>query len=253
MGVGVRHQSCEVILVIMEYQNWIKVCFLLVSCSAILTECSPHHSSSSYYPSTSLSQSTHTLGNNVYGGQPGQHSYSYTSKGPWGSSYQTVSRTFEHKQHQPWGHKPHKPWHHNTWDHKPWHHHPWNHKPVWPQKPTEKPWVYPTHAPLKPSPISPGTTPTTTTTATTTTKTTSPPITTTTTPPPTPGPDIDLETEYFPFPSPLPVLPLEDIDLPAGPPAILRPGTRGSAVQLYYPTFQHLGTYLQPSYSQYLL
>merc|ERR1712013_338864 len=146
--VVVRHQSCEVILVIMEYQNWTKVCFLLVSCSAILTECSLHHSSSSYYPSTSLSQTTHTLGNNVYGGQAGQHSYSYTSKGPWGTSYQT---------------------------------------------------------------------------------------------------------EYFPFPSPLPVLPLEDIDLPAGPPAILRPGTRGSAVQLYYPTFQHLGTYLQPSYSQYLL
>merc|ERR1712013_809162 len=176
MGVGVRHQSCEVILVIMEYQNWIKVCFLLVSCSAILTECSPHHSSSSYYPSTSLSQSTHTLGNNVYGGQPGQHSYSYTSKGPWGSSYQTVSRTFQHKQQQPWGHKPHQQWHHNTWQQKPW-----QQKPVWSQKPTEKPWIYPTptHAPVKPSPSSPVTTPTTTTTTPTTTTTTKPPITTT--------------------------------------------------------------------------
>ena len=70
----------------------------------------------------------------------------------------------------------------------------------------------------------------------------SPPTPSTTVPP---TPDLDLEEDYFPFPA---LLPLEDIDLPAGPPAILRPGLRiGQQKHLT------VGTYLQPFYSRYLL
>merc|ERR1719499_2644610 len=226
--------------------NWTKVCFLLVSCSAPLTECSPfpHHNYPSSLPSTSLTLTTHTLGNNVYGGGGGQHSYSQSSKGPWGSSYQSVSRTFTHK---PWAEKPHKPLHHKpVWTQKP----AWTQKPVWTQKPTEKPWVYPTHPPSKPTPTPPVTTPPPTAPPTT------PPSPTTTLKPsttPSPSPLPDFESEYFPFPSPLEPVPLEDIDLPAGPPAILRPGTRSATLQLYSPGSPYFGTYPQPFYSQFIV
>jgi hypothetical protein len=122
-------------------------------------------------------------------------------------------------------------------------------------KPTEKPWVHPiypsTNSTVTPKPAittTPLTIPSTTpiqTTATTQKPTTSkpPPTTTTATPTTTvipqqpspthpPTPDLDLDEDYFPFPAPF--FPLEDIDLPAGPPAILRPDLR-SSTDLSYP------------------
>merc|ERR1712013_246745 len=285
----------------MGYCNWSKVVLLLASCSLPqIINCVPHfsHHHSSHHPSSHqpslqhpLSQqhplplTTHSLGNNVYGGKDGHHKYSYTSKGPWAASYQSVSRTFKQRKHKHQGQKP-----------------VWTQQPAWTQKPTQKPWVYPTDTPSTPpttthpstastpppSPIITTTTlapststfkttsattilpsttssvittpatvvPATTTIATTTTGTittagttiattnpaaptagtTTPAATTTGTTTPDPIPDVD-----FPFPSPL--LPLEDIDLPAGPPAILRPGTRDVAIQLLLPRYRYLGTH----------
>jgi hypothetical protein len=119
-----------------------------------------------------------------------------------------------------------------------------------PIKPTEKPWVHPIYPSIKPTvttpkpaitiPVTiPSTTPTQTTATTQKTTTTKTSPTTSTTKPTTtvipeppsptlpPTPDLDLDEDYFPFP-------LEDIDLPAGPPAILRPDLR-SSTDLTYP------------------
>merc|ERR1712013_435313 len=173
----------------MGYCNWSKVVLLLASCSLPqIINCVPHfsHHHSSHHPSSHqpslqhpLSQqhplplTTHSLGNNVYGGKDGHHKYSYTSKGPWAASYQSVSRTFKQRKHKHQGQKP-------AWTQQP----VWIQKPAWTQKPTQKPWVHQTDAPsTPPTTTHPSTTssvittpatvvPATTTLATTTTATT---------------------------------------------------------------------------------
>jgi len=265
--------------------GWSKVLLFLASCSVYqVTECSPSHHH--HHPlNPSHGPEAHSLtNNNAYGTHSGQHHYSYAFKGPWTSSYQSVTRTFKHRPQQ-WVEEPHSSWQDKPWmqtQQKPWPQKPWPQKPLipwphkpWPMKPlkpTGKPWVHPSYPPLqttpKPSVTKPATTiaPITTTTIASTTTTIKAPTSTTTkaphstitkapttmTPPaptPAPIPDLDLDTDYFPFPAPLP---LEDIDLPAGPPAILRPTLRTGGKQL-----QHTGgslyrylypgrTYLQP-------
>merc|ERR1712013_933556 len=137
----------------MGYCNWSKVVLLLASCSLPqIINCVPHfsHHHSSHHPSSHqpslqhpsdhpLPLSTHSLGNNVYGGKDGHHKYSYTSKGPWAASYQSVSRTFKQRKHKHQGQKP-------VWTQQP----VWMQKPSWTQKPTQKPWVYPTDTPSTP-------------------------------------------------------------------------------------------------------
>merc|ERR1711892_1064487 len=248
--------------------------------SSGIKQCSPfphynHHlSSPPTHHHQQLIPSTHSLtNNNVHGAQSGTHHYSFASKTPWASSYQSVTRTVKHRPHEPWAHKPwgqrpHKPWAMKPWAQKP--QQVWTEKP-WPEIVTEKPWVHPTYAPSNSATYPSVTTvaptfqttkaPTTISTTVTTslppvgvtttypTTTVSPPTPSTTVPPtPAPSPDLDLEEDYFPFPA---LLPLEDIDLPAGPPALLRPSLRLRSTNPlsqfgYFP----LGTYLQTYYVQ---
>jgi len=262
----------------MSFFNWSKLFLILASCSH-LTECipSPHLS----FPTLSSlphwsSPSTQVLlhaPKSIYGGQSSSH-YSVMRKGPRYSSYQSVSRKFHQKsQHKPWAQKP---WQnpHKPWIQKP--QKPWTQKPFepWTQKP-QKPWHHNPWKPILIKPIeplvhttTPLTIPPTITTEITTAapETTSPQTTTTypinpnptspeTTPspseqtsptapfPPSPSspapliPDIDIDIDFLPAP-------LEDIDLPVGPPAILRPETRSYyfALPVYRVPVGGLGT-----------